>query len=132
MMADTSAWIEYLRNTGSRSHLRLREALTSGERVLMPPVVLQEVLQGAATPQRFMRLRELIDATAKPWAAVDAHETARLAAALYARCRWSGLTPRGPNDCLIVACAIEAGEPLLHADRDFDRIASIEPRLRFA
>ena len=51
---------------------------------------------------------------------------------LYARCRWQGITIRSPNDCLIAACAVEAGEPLLHADRDFERIAAIEPRLRLA
>jgi hypothetical protein len=28
--------------------------------------------------------------------------------------------------------AVDADEPLLHADADFDRLAAIEPRLRFA
>ena len=41
------------------------------------------------------------------------------------------MTLRSPNDCLVAACAVEADEPLLHADKDFERIASIEPRLRF-
>jgi predicted nucleic acid-binding protein len=64
------------------------------------------------------------------WSPHDAHETAREAALLYARCRWQGITIRSPNDCLIAACAIEAGLPLLHADQDFGHIASIEPRLQ--
>jgi predicted nucleic acid-binding protein len=49
---------------------------------------------------------------------------------LYARCRWRGITIRSPNDCVIAACAIEAGDSLLHADRDFEAIAAIEPRLQ--
>ena len=37
--------------------------------------------------------------------------------------------PRSGNDCLIACCAIEAGQPLLHEDRDFLSIAEIEPTL---
>ena len=78
-----------------------------------------------------MQLRSLL-AAATPWSSENGHETARHAALLYARCRWRSITIRSPNDCLIAACAIEAEQPLLHADRDFERIASIEPRLKFA
>lgn len=52
------------------------------------------------------------------------------AGALYARCRWAGITPRSPHDCLIAQTAIEHGLPLLHDDRDFERIADVEPGLR--
>jgi hypothetical protein len=61
--------------------------------------------------------------------APDARETARNAAHLYARCRWAGITPRSANDCLIAVHAILGGVPLLHRDRDFDLIASVEPKL---
>lgn len=131
MIADTSAWIEMLRATGSPADRRLREALLKGRKLLMPDVVYQEVLQGSANAQQFMRLQDQLD-TVPAFVPEDARETARQAAMLYARCRWQGVTIRSPNDCLIAACAIEAGEPLLHADRDFERIAAIEPQLRFA
>jgi predicted nucleic acid-binding protein len=131
MMADSSAWIDFLRATGSHANRRLRDALTRRETVWMPDAVYQEVLQGAANPAQFVQLQSLLDA-ATPWQADDGQETARYAALLYARCRWRGITIRSPNDCLIAACAIEAGEPLLHADRDFERIATIEPKLTFA
>ena len=131
MMADSSAWIDFLRATGSHANRRLRDALSRRETVWMPDVVYREVLQGAANPAQFLQLQSLLDA-ASPWVADDGQETARHAALLYARCRWRGITIRSANDCLIAACAIEAGEPLLHADRDFDRIATIEPKLIFA
>lgn len=131
MIADTSAWIEMLRATGSPADRRLREALLKGRKLLMPDVVYQEVLQGSANAQQFMRLQEQLD-TVPAFVPEDARETARQAAMLYARCRWHGVTIRSPNDCLIAASAIEADEPLLHADRDFERIAAIEPQLRFA
>jgi predicted nucleic acid-binding protein len=59
----------------------------------------------------------------------DPADLARSAALLYAHCRWSGFTPRSGNDCLIACCAIDADEPLLHEDRDFESIARVEPAL---
>lgn len=129
MIADSSAWIEMLRATGSPVDLRLQKALGRGEPLRMPDLVYQEVLQGARDAHHFVRLQTELD-TIAPFVPDDARETARQAAMLYARCRWHGVTIRSPNDCMIAACAIEAGEPLLHADRDFEAIAAIEPRLQ--
>lgn len=131
MIADSSAWIEFLRGRRSTAARRLEAVLRQEEIILMPDVVFQEVLQGARDPQHFVRLQEQLEQV-RPFASPAPRETARYAAWLYARCRWEGITLRSPNDCLIAACAVEAGEPLLHADQDFTRIATIEPRLRFA
>jgi predicted nucleic acid-binding protein len=131
MIADSSAWIDFLRATPSRAGRRLQAVLGAGEIVLLPDVVLQEVLQGARDPGHFMRLRDQLDEL-QPFVPQDPRGLAQLAAWLYARCRWQGITLRSPNDALIAACAIESGQPLLHADVDFGRIASVEPRLRFA
>lgn len=131
MIVDSSAWIEFLRGRRSAVSRRLEAALRAGEPVLMPDVVYQEVLQGARDPRHFARLQEQLEEV-RPFVPASGRGTARLAAWLYARCRWDGITLRSPNDCVIAACAIEADEPLLHADADFDRIAAIEPRLRFA
>ncbi len=131
MIADSSAWIEMLRATGSHADLRLRQVLQKGAPLLMPFTVYQEVLQGVADARQFMSLQAQLDQVPR-FEPEDVHETARQAALLFARCRWQGVTLRSANDCLIAACAIEAGEPLLHSDRDFDRIAAIDPRLTFA
>jgi hypothetical protein len=130
VIADSSAWIEYLRASGSAAHRRLRDALARREPVWMLDVIYQEVLQGARNPAEFVQLQQVLDQP-RSWIPGAPRETARRAALLYATCRWRGITPRSANDCLIAACAIEADEPLLHADADFERIASIEPRLRF-
>lgn len=130
MIADSSAWIEFLRVRRSAVARRLEMALRTGEVVLMPDVVYQEVLQGARDASHFMRLQEQLEEV-RPFVPQVPRQTARYAAWLHARCRWEGITVRSPNDCVIAACAIEADEPLLHADSDFERIASIEPRLRF-
>lgn len=48
------------------------------------------------------------------------------AGALYACCRWRGITPRSPHDCQNTQTAIEHGVSLLHDDRDFDLMAGVE------
>lgn len=128
MIVDSSVWIAHLRGTDSRATRRLHGALAAGETIRMPDVVLMEVLRGARDGNSFLRLEQLLLALPRLVAA-DARLLYRRAAHLYARCRWAGFTPRGGNDCLIACLAMETGEPLLHDDRDFPRIAKIEPAL---
>ena len=131
MIVDSSVWIEHLRDTGSASVVRLRQALVSSRALWMPDVIYMEVLCGTRDLHHFASVQMQLDQV-PPLVLAYPQETARHAALLYARCRWRGITIRSPNGCLIVACAIEAGQPLLHADRDFERIASIAPDLKFA
>ena len=129
MMVDTSAWIEYLRATGSFCDVQLQQALLRGGVVLLPAVVLQEVLQGARSPSHYMALQSELDQL-PIFDPLDVPELHRQAALLYARCRWQGVTVRSPMDCVVAACAIEADIPLLARDSDFSEICRIEPRLR--
>lgn len=129
MIADTSAWIEYLRATGSRSHIVLRAALRREEPVWLPAVVLQEVLQGARNAEQFARLEQQLERL-PTLDHLDPQMLARRAAWLYARCRWRGITPRSPNDCVVAASALLSGQPLLAHDRDFEAIARVTTELR--
>lgn len=128
MIVDSSVWIDYLRDGSSAAADVLDDALRRREVRLLPTIV-QEVLQGADSPQRFglwQRAFESLPAARTD----DPFLTATLAAGLYARCRWAGFTIRSSNDCLIAASCIEFDEPLLHLDRDFERVAHVDPRLR--
>lgn len=108
--------------------LELDDALEK-RRVSMLPTILQEVPQGAESPQRFAAWQRAFEVL--PMAQTDDPAlSAVLAAGLYARCRWAGITPRSSNDCLIAANCIELDQPLLHRDRDFARIKAVDPRLR--
>ena len=129
MIVDTSAWIEFLRGTGSRSDLALQQAFKNASAIWIPEVVYREVLQGAGNVAHFIQLQTALDELAH-YVSSDSYELARSASLLYAQCRWRGITIRSPNDCLIAACAIEAEVPLLHADRDFLTLASIDKRLK--
>ena len=53
-----------------------------------------------------------------------------MAAELYFRCRKHGITIGSTIDLLIAQTAIENDLYLLHDDRDFSLMASIEPKLK--
>jgi hypothetical protein len=129
MLVDSSVWIDFLRGDASTETLFLKASLENGDPIWLAPPILQEVLQGADSRQRFdvwdRALGELPMTRES-----DPRSLTREAALLYARCRWQGFTPRSANDCLIACCAIRSGLPLLHRDRDFDRIANIQPDLK--
>jgi predicted nucleic acid-binding protein len=128
MLVDSSVWIAYLRGDNLVEVALLSEALERGEPVWLAPPILQEVLQGADSPDRFTRWDRVLGELPMV-IAPDPREAARSAAHLYARCRWAGVTPRSVNDCLIATHAIHASMPLLHRDHDFGLIAGVEPKL---
>lgn len=88
--------------------------------------MIQEVLQGADSPQHFSKLRALFAGT-EILDALMPLERYEEAAELYLRCRDEGLTIRKSYDCLIAVCALKHGVELLHNDRDFDHIAKVAP-----
>ncbi len=128
MLVDSSVWISFLRGDPAAEVDLLTSALDRGDPVWLAPPILQEVLQGADSPERFARWDRVIG-DLPMLTGPDAPAAARSAAHLYARCRWAGVTPRSANDCLIAVYAIGAGMPLLHRDRDFPAIARVEPKL---
>jgi len=125
MLVDTSVWVALLRGRDTPHSRMLREILLNDEAALCP-AILQELVQGARDMQALETLKARFTRLPMLEQTMDAHI---LAAELYARCRWRGVTIRSPHDCLIAALAIEHGTTLLQSDRDFDRIASVEPSL---
>jgi predicted nucleic acid-binding protein len=128
VIVDSSAWIAHLRGTDSAAARRLASALAERLPIRLPDIVLMEVLRGARDARDFLRLERSF-LTLPRFVPSNPRQLARNAAHLYARCRWAGFTPGSGNDCLIACCAIEAGQPLLHEDRDFLLIARVEPAL---
>lgn len=129
MLVDSSVWIDFLRGMDTAEVRTLATALQGGDAVWLAPPVLQEVLQGAESAERFTKWQRSIGELPMLFHP-DQRALSRDAAKLYARCRWRGVTPRSANDCLIAQYAIHAGVPLLHHDRDFPAIAAVEPRLK--
>lgn len=118
ILIDTSAWIEFLRDTGSPVCGRV-DALLADDVAVCDPVRM-EVLAGARSDEHLRDLRGLLARAALiPTEAIDYED----AAALYRTCRRGGETVRRLIDCLIAAVAIKAEVSVLHADADFDALA---------
>jgi predicted nucleic acid-binding protein len=121
---DTSAWIELLRATESAVDLKLRSLIERRASIAVTEIVVAEVLAGVP-PQavdalrsrllafRLLRLRGLSDFEA--------------AAGLYRVCRDAGEIVGHISDCLVAVPVIDAGARLLHADRDFEKLARHTP-----
>jgi predicted nucleic acid-binding protein len=125
ILADNSAWVEYLRATGSPVHLRLRELIAGGGGLVTTEVVIMELLAGAADAEEVARLRRLLGRF--ELVAVQGLADFEAAADLYRRCRAGGETVRKLSDCLVAAVALRHGATLLHRDADFEVIARHTP-----
>ena len=119
-LIDTSAWIEYLRKTGSDTNIEMRDVLTRRHHIC--DAVTMEILSGARDDANAQSLKKLLSrATVIETKPIDYQN----AASIYRACRQVGITVRTQIDCLIAAIAIRTGTPLLHQDSDFTAIAQI-------
>ncbi|MDQ2917947.1 MAG: PIN domain-containing protein [Pseudomonadota bacterium] len=131
ILVDTSVWIDFIRGRSTEVVDRLRNALDRGVEVAVTSLIYQEILQGASDERMFRDYRSYFSGQRflHPLEPIATYERA---ARLYFECRRKGLTIRSSDDCLIAQIAVEQGVPLLHDDRDFERIAQVAPQLKFA
>ena len=123
ILADTSAWVEYDRATGSVVHRRLAALIAADELVAVTEPVVMEVLAGARSAERESDLRRLLRRF--QLLAFDATTDFDGAVRVYQRCRAAGITPRGMVDCLIAAVAWRTGATLLAQDADMLHLARV-------
>ena len=123
-IADTSAWVELLRDRPSPAASRLSDLVASELVAIVDPIAM-ELLAGARTKDEERAIQRIILGVHLlrvrgfgPW---------EEAASIYRACRRAGSTVRSHLDCLIAAVAIREDVPVLHADRDFDLIAQHTP-----
>jgi predicted nucleic acid-binding protein len=120
-LIDTSAWVEYLRATGSATHRAVRRILDRNEPAQTTDVVVMEVLAGARDDDHRDRLRRLLARCEH--VPIEGLADYEAAADLLRTCRGAGETVRALTDCLIAVVAMRASVSVLHADRDFDVLA---------
>lgn len=114
MIVDSSAWIDFLRNSNIAIADLVEEALVDGAAVT--GTIVMELLAGARTEKQLTDLEHLLGrARLLPTEPEDFED----AALLYRTCRQNGVTIRTMSDCLIAATAIRCDQPVLHNDRDF-------------
>jgi predicted nucleic acid-binding protein len=125
IVVDTSAWIEYLRATGSPAHLTLRSLLRAQADVAVTEIVIMELLAGTRSDEHASRLRSTL--LGFPVLRLRGLADYEAVAELYRCCRLAGRTVRKMTDCLIAVSTISTGATLLHRDADFDTLAAHTP-----
>ena len=123
ILADTSAWVEFDRATGSLVDERLADLIANDGPLAVTEPVLMEVMAGALDDRRESDLRRLLlrFELLRFDPVVDFESAARI----YRRCREVGVTPRGMIVCMIAAVARRTGAALLANDVDITRMAGI-------
>lgn len=123
ILADTSAWVEYDRATGSPVDQRIAQLIAQDGPLAVTEPVVMEVVAGARNVDRERDLRRLLGRfdLLRFDAAVDFDAAARI----YRTCRRAGITPRGMVDCLIASVAHRHGATLLARDADLARVAGV-------
>lgn len=121
---DTSVWVDFFRGRPTPAVLCLKECLNlEPGGVVLVDLVVTELLQGIAREQDVPRVEERIS----KFEVLRLQHMAdfRAAAGLYRAVRQRGHTIRSTVDCLIAAVCIREDVPLLHSDKDFDRLAQL-------
>jgi len=123
ILADSSAWVEYDRATGSPVDVRLTDLIGEDGPLAVTDPIVMEVLAGARTDERERDLRRLLLRfhLLRFDVAADFHGAAHI----YRRCRRAGVTPRGLIDCMIASVAVRHRAFLLAHDVDMDRVAKV-------
>jgi predicted nucleic acid-binding protein len=123
ILADTSAWVEYDRATGSQVDQRLTELIRDDGPLAVTEPVIMEIVAGARSDDREADLRRLLLRfdQLRFEVATDFDAAARI----YRQCRRVGVTPRGMIDCMIASVARRHQATLLAADADLSHVARI-------
>lgn len=120
---DTSVWVDFFTDRPTPQKRFLVSCIEQEvDEIVLIDVVLTEILRGlretdvrrvesALAEFDVLRLRTLADF--------------RAAAGLYRAARSQGVVIRGTVDCLIAAVCIREDVPLLHNDKDFERLAEL-------
>jgi predicted nucleic acid-binding protein len=119
-LIDTSAWIEYLRDTNSSTCNEVVRLLKLEPKIC--DVIRMEILAGARDQQHVAQLEKLLARAATIKTEPVDYDNA---AAIYRACRKLGVTIRAQIDCLIAAIAIRTNTKIIHHDSDFDAIAQV-------
>lgn len=120
-LVDSSAWIEFLRATGSATHLLVRELIKRPDTIAITEPIIMDLLAGAPTVSAQRTIERLVDGAAL--LAIDNRTDWRDAAAIYGAARRNGRTVRRLVDCLIASVAVRTRAVLVHNDAEFDVIA---------
>ena len=120
VIADSSVWIDFQRNPGSRAGRELDRLLANGEVVMVGPV-LAEVLQGARSESEFVFFASHL--TALSYLEMDQNTWVK-AGDLNRRLKQKG-DMLALGDLIISALALGHDIPVYTLNGDFDRVPGL-------
>ncbi len=123
IVVDTSAWIEFLNDTGHTIISDLEHALDN-ELICLGDLIYCEVLQGIKSKRELNKVKSLFGTLQKD--AVGGFDVCERASENYKYLRSLGVTVRRTIDIIIGTFCLENGHDIIHNDRDF---ASMEEHL---
>ena len=118
---DTTVWIDFFAGRPRLHVAALEQFLRTGEDICICGIVLAEVLQGIRSDSEYTKTKDYFESLVL---LPMTHDTFLRSSQVYRALRKKGITIRTPLACMIASVAIEHGVPLLHNDRDFDKIAN--------
>jgi predicted nucleic acid-binding protein len=125
IVVDTSVWVDVLNDVPTPQAQRCIALIEAGEPIALTDIILTEILKGLRS-DREARLVER-HLRSFPILRLESMDDSVLAAELYRTARRAGVPIRKTLDCLIAVPCVRTGAPLLHADDDFDRLATCTP-----
>jgi predicted nucleic acid-binding protein len=122
IVVDTSVWIDFFRGAISAKVAQFVALVEEDAGIALTDVILTEILQGLRSDTDVRKVERRL----APFEVLrlESLDDFRRAAALYRIARRQGITVRRTLDCLIASVCIRNDSALLHADADFDRLAS--------
>lgn len=121
VLIDTSVWIDFLNGTNNRQTDVMSKILYDETEVFISPQIIQEILQGISNDAEHNLMKEKL--LSLNVLNIDSIESAIGASSLYRTLRKKGVTIRKTNDVLIAFYCLYFNIPILHKDRDFDKIS---------
>lgn len=117
IVADTSAWIDYVRgidapHTNALDYELLHNRLVTGD------IIIAEFLQGFREERDYLDAKKIMDSL--EYHDFVGREIAVQASMNFRLLRKRGITIRKTIDMIIATFCIENGYQLIHNDRDFD------------
>ena len=120
ILVDTTVWIDFFSGKPCTHVTALEQLLQTCEDICICGIILAEVLQGIRSDSDHTKTKNYFESLVfLPMT----RATFLRSSQIYRTLRKKGITIRTPLDCMIASVAIEHRLPLLHKDRDFDKIA---------
>ena len=122
IVVDTSVWVDFFRGQSTPKVEAFVALVDDDAGIAITDVILTEILQGLRSERDIRRVERRLEFFEV--LRLNDLDDFRRAAALYRGARRKGVTIRRTLDCLIASVCIREDVPLLHADVEFDRLAT--------